>query len=96
MMSKTIHAALRRLTFGLLAATVLAGCSRPRMAETTTNGVKFQIAGSATGKTKVRMDGTKMFINDNYYGTAQSGDTVVVSDTGVTVNGSARPKQSAP
>ncbi len=63
----------------------------------TSGGVNFQIAGSESGKTKVRMDGSRLLINEHYYGTVQSGDTVVVSDDGaVSVNGTKRAKQAAP
>ncbi len=84
---------LRWLTLLLLAAMPLAGCGE-KTAQGTANGVKFQITGAAVGKTKLHMDGTKLFINDNYYGTALAGDTVVVSDSGVTVNGTARSKET--
>jgi hypothetical protein len=94
MMSKAIRGMLRRLTFGLVAVTTLTGCGGPQRAEGTSNGVKFQLTGAAVGKTKLHMDGTKLYINGDYYGTAVSGDTVLVSDAGVSVNGTARKKQT--
>jgi hypothetical protein len=92
---RAIQGGLSRALLGLIVAAVpLTGCNE-RPTHGTANGVKFQIAGPVASKTKVRMDGTKVFINEKYYGPALAGDIVVVSDSGaVTVNGAPRKPQS--
>jgi hypothetical protein len=93
-MNLIMRTALRRLTMVLIAALLTAGCTRAQMMDTTISGVRVQITGSAIGKAKVEVEGETLTVNGHNYGAVSTGDTVVVSETGVTVNGTPRSKQA--